>query len=184
MGQKSRFKRLRRLGLLPPMTPEIQEQRRQVAAQARESQQRDSRGTDADFRRQAARTATRLGDGDTLTVDVRDYGYEKISACLGQLAEPLLADAPDDEACQVAVTLAAIAWNTAVAREENVPDLLPDLARRVPPGTDADLTVRIIESLVRRKLRLFPGDHRVITDYKLTFEDHRPYFQVACAMNV
>ncbi|MFW6163523.1 MAG: hypothetical protein ACODAJ_12200 [Planctomycetota bacterium] len=85
-----------------------------------------------------------------------------------KLAGPMLDD-DDPTPVELAIFLAAVAWNMAGFGEEKRRSELRRVSRDMAPE-DFDLRVRVrqtVKDLIRRKLDLFPDDDRYIVDYEV-----------------
>jgi hypothetical protein len=95
----------------------------------------------------------------------------KLSVALVELAEPLVDrltgqerdGEPELDEYKGAYLTAALAWNLAVVRNSAQEPLEDDVQRMLEQQADPD-TAEILESLVQRKLELFPDDQRFIVE--------------------
>lgn len=109
-------------------------------------------------------------------------GVAKMSDRLDDLIEPYVEAADTDEAYTNLVTIGVIAWNTAVLPRDQLDESLAMLGAAFPDKEDNDVLKSMLLELMKRKLELFPDDHRLIMDFTLTQENDGWHLQVAATL--
>lgn len=94
----------------------------------------------------------------------------KVSDRLLRLATPYERYAETDEAARMVIDTAAIAWNIAVLPKDRHADEIESALEhlRAPDAETLATGREILTAMVKRKLKLFPTDARVIVSHTLT----------------
>jgi hypothetical protein len=123
-------------------------------------------------RRRAARARTRPG----LPPTVLTVGLRMMSELLTDVAAPLLASLklPDNEPeIRVAITLAAALWNVSLIRDDALrARSLEDCRRLSAPVMPAEWD-ELLDEVVERARRLYPGEDREIIGVEIDVEGTR-----------
>ena len=99
---------------------------------------------------------------------VQPGGEEKISEVLMEFIEPYIKSLKTDEEHKKLITLAIVAWNTALLPEEEQQEMVDEaLSKAVPPDTRTPLK-RIMNQLIERKKKYFSDNKRFILGYELS----------------
>lgn len=127
----------------------------------------------------------RLSDklkSENLTLSPPIDSMPKISGCILELAQDLLEFTKNKSQRKKAVTAACVAWNIAVAadNDDSLQHGLNDfLASTAQDQQDQDDFRKILSSLIMKKKLLFPDDMRLVVDFEVV--DTKSYFSVNVA---
>lgn len=99
-----------------------------------------------------------------------DTSGPKLSARILELAEPYRAVAPTDQAIEMLIGTAVIAWNIATQPQEEHAAAIEEALKcfRAPDAEALADGRELFAALIRRKLKLFPLDRRLVASHKLT----------------
>ena len=110
-------------------------------------------------------------------------GMAKMSDMLDDLIEPFVDAADTEGAYRNLVTMGVIAWNTAVLPTNELEESLAHLESNFPDKEDFDVAKGLLFELMKRKLALFPDDHRLVVDFTLTPQSDGWHLQVASTLS-
>ena len=112
----------------------------------------------------------------------------KMSEVLMEYIEPFLEDTDTYEECSNLLEIAVMSWNMALVSEEERQELL----KKLFPGDSSDLeeiedekeVQRLIQKLIKRKLKFFAEEKRFVKDFKLTQNAGRFHISVASSFKM
>ena len=113
-------------------------------------------------------------------------GSDKLSERIRIIVQPYQGPAPTYDQFSSMIGFACVAWNTSLKDEAEWPFLIDEfLQETTVKGTSrkaiAELTY-FLNSLIRRKLELFPDDERVIANFEV--EDTLNHYHIRIASTV
>lgn len=94
--------------------------------------------------------------------------YElKMSAVLGEFAEPFMSEINKIEDFKVRIAIAVLIWNYSITRHTDPSDMEKEelIATITKSGGDRAKTEDLVDMMLDRKERLFPGNDRLILDF-------------------
>lgn len=114
---------------------------------------------------------------------VQNLKGPKTSAVLLKVIEPYLEAATNLEEHRRLVEYGMLAWNWAVDPDLTSRERIKDTFRQAGlPSEDLDGAYHVIDELRRRKLQLFPDDHRLIVSTEVHEQDERGCYITATAV--
>jgi hypothetical protein len=112
-------------------------------------------------------------------------GEAKMSGLIAELIAPYLDDAKTLDAYKNLVATACIAWNTALLPEAEwspaINKLVSELGA-VPDEFRQDM-LSIIMEMIKRKLELFPDNHRQVVNFKVTETKQNYHLAIASTLS-
>jgi hypothetical protein len=132
-------------------------------------------------REKIARRQRQSHGGEALTIP--QGGLVSMSAVLIDFMEIDSQEWPDEEQLRKVILLGMVAWNAAVASGAARDDMIQSTIATLPPDVRAEARVHL-NMLIQRKESLFPGNKRLMLDYKLTMEPSGPYIQIMSSLDL
>ena len=124
---------------------------------------------------------------NTVFVDT-SKNLPKMSEVLMEYIDPFLEGTETYQECANLLEIAVMSWNMALVSEEKGQELL----KKLFPGDSSDPeeiedkreVQRLIKKLIKRKLKFFAEEERLITDFKLTENSGRFHISVASSFKM
>ncbi len=117
----------------------------------------------------ATNTVRRLGWAENIEIRQRSSSTGKISGALAQLLEGEVPPGSDLEEYQACLDFIALAWNISLLDHASRKSAIDDLGQSINAEGDqvSSEVLHLIESLVQKKLALFPDDKRTVLSWSV-----------------
>jgi len=112
----------------------------------------------------------------------------KMSEVLMEYIEPFLEGTETYQECSSLLEIAVMSWNMALVSEEERQELLKELFSKHPSDPE-DIEAekelqRLMNKLIKRKLKFFAEEKRFVTDFKLTQNSGHFHISVASSFKM
>jgi len=105
-------------------------------------------------------------------------GAEKMSEVLMEFLEPYSDEWETEDQLRRLLTVGFVAWNAAIAPEDERQKLFESLLTKLPPDVQEDFMDVVKILMEKKKLPKFVNNKRLVLDYHLTMRSDGPYLQI------